>query len=101
MPFQSKSQQGWMFMHHPAMAKRWAKETPDMKDLPEHKKKMAEGGEVEKPKLCMYCGGTGYENGGEVDDPLEEIEEGREGDHEREGASERRSEFMRAVKRGY
>ena len=35
MPFESKSQQRFMFSQHPEMAKRWAKETPDIKDLPE------------------------------------------------------------------
>ena len=28
-----------MFAHNPEMAKRWAKHTPNMKDLPKHKKK--------------------------------------------------------------
>lgn len=41
MPFESKSQQRWMFANHPKMAERWAKETPDIKSLPEKKK---EGG---------------------------------------------------------
>ena len=39
MPFTSKSQQKWMFVNKPEMAKRWAKETPDFKKLPEHVKK--------------------------------------------------------------
>jgi hypothetical protein len=39
MPFESKAQQRWMFAKHPKMAKRWAKHTPDIKDLPEHVKK--------------------------------------------------------------
>lgn len=34
MPFKSKAQQGYMFMAHPKIANRWAKETPSMKDLP-------------------------------------------------------------------
>lgn len=34
MPFKSKAQQKWMFANHPAMAKRWAAETPNIKDLP-------------------------------------------------------------------
>ena len=38
MPFQSKSQQRWMFSNHPAMVERWAKETPAIKSLPEKKK---------------------------------------------------------------
>jgi len=99
MPFQSKSQQAYLFMHHPEIAKRWAKETPDMKDLPKHK--MADGGEVKEPKLCAYCGGSGYADGGEVDDPLEEIEEGGEQDKERGAAMERQHKFVRALKRGY
>ena len=37
MPFQSKSQQRFMFARHPKKAKEWAKETPDMKSLPEKK----------------------------------------------------------------
>ena len=37
MPFKSKAQQKWMFSQHPEMAKRWAKETPDIKKLPEKK----------------------------------------------------------------
>lgn len=39
MPFQSKAQAGYMFANHPDMAKEWAAATPDMKSLPEHKKK--------------------------------------------------------------
>ena len=35
-PFESNSQRKWMFANHPAMAKRWAKETPKGKKLPEH-----------------------------------------------------------------
>lgn len=35
MPFKSKKQQRWMFANDPKMAKRWAKHTPDIKDLPE------------------------------------------------------------------
>jgi len=37
MPFKSKAQQGWMFVHHPEMAKEWAEETPNIKNLPEYK----------------------------------------------------------------
>lgn len=43
MPFKSKAQQRWMFSQHPKMAKRWAKETPDIKSLPEHKSKKKYG----------------------------------------------------------
>ena len=34
MPFRSKSQQKWMFKNKPAMAKKWAKHTPNIKSLP-------------------------------------------------------------------
>lgn len=37
MPFKSKAQAGFMFATHPEKAKEWAKETPNMKDLPEKK----------------------------------------------------------------
>ncbi len=36
MPFKSKSQQRFLFSQHPDIAKRWAKETPNIKKLPEH-----------------------------------------------------------------
>lgn len=39
MPFESKAQQRYLFAKEPTIAKRWAKETPDFKKLPEHKKK--------------------------------------------------------------
>ena len=35
MPFKSAAQRRWMFWAHPEMAKRWAKETPKGKKLPE------------------------------------------------------------------
>ena len=38
MPFQSKKQQAYMYIHHPKIAKRWAKKTPNMKKLPKKKK---------------------------------------------------------------
>lgn len=44
MPFRSTSQQKWMFATHPAMAKKWAAETPSFKNLPEHVAKHADGG---------------------------------------------------------
>jgi hypothetical protein len=34
MPFKSKAQQGYMFAKMPKTAKRWAKETPNIKALP-------------------------------------------------------------------
>ena len=39
MPFKSKAQQGFLYAQHPKIAKRWAKETPNMKDLPKKVKK--------------------------------------------------------------
>ena len=38
-PFRSKSQMKEMFANQPKIAKRWAKETPDIKGLPKHVKK--------------------------------------------------------------
>lgn len=37
MPFESEAQRRFMFAQHPRIAKRWAKETPKGKDLPEKK----------------------------------------------------------------
>ena len=34
-PFQSEAQRRWMYSQEPKMAKKWAKETPKGKDLPE------------------------------------------------------------------
>ena len=34
MPFKSKAQAGWMFVHKPKMAKKWAEHTSSMKRLP-------------------------------------------------------------------
>lgn len=48
MPFKSKAQQGFMFAKHPKLAEEFAKETPSFAKLPEHVKKMNEGGEVEE-----------------------------------------------------
>ena len=42
MPFESKAQQRWMFSKKPEMAERWAKETPDVKKLPERKRKLSD-----------------------------------------------------------
>lgn len=41
MPFKSKAQQGFMFANMPKTAKKWAKETPNMKSLPKKAKKKA------------------------------------------------------------
>jgi hypothetical protein len=42
MPFKSRAQQRWMFANDPAMAKKWAEETPDMSKLPDKRKKKNE-----------------------------------------------------------
>jgi hypothetical protein len=39
MPFKSKAQEREMFANQPTIAKRWAKETPNIKALPEKLKK--------------------------------------------------------------
>lgn len=39
MPFKSQAQRKWMFANQPAMAKRWAKETPYGTKLPKKVKK--------------------------------------------------------------
>jgi hypothetical protein len=36
-PFKSKAQEKYLFANEPGIAKRWAKETPDIKKLPEKK----------------------------------------------------------------
>lgn len=36
MPFKSDAQRRWMYKKKPAMARRWSRETPKGKDLPEH-----------------------------------------------------------------
>lgn len=43
MPFKSKAQQKFMFATHPKIAKRWAKETPNIKALPKKVKKKGKG----------------------------------------------------------
>jgi hypothetical protein len=35
MPFKSQAQRRWMFSQKPQMAKQWAAETPNIKNLPE------------------------------------------------------------------
>lgn len=59
MPFQSKAQQGFMFAKHPKIAKRWAKETPDMEDLPAKKGKHAIDGLKRAASKCKKCGAKG------------------------------------------
>jgi len=41
VPFKSQAQQGYMFANMPKTAKKWAKETPNMKSLPKKAKKKA------------------------------------------------------------
>ena len=38
-PFSSKAQRAFLYIHHPDIAKRWSKETPKGKKLPQHVKK--------------------------------------------------------------
>jgi hypothetical protein len=38
MPMKSQAQRKWMHATHPEMAKKWEKETPKGKKLPEKKK---------------------------------------------------------------
>ena len=42
MPFKSKSQQRWMYATNSKMAKRWAKHTSDIKDLPDKKESICQ-----------------------------------------------------------
>jgi hypothetical protein len=39
MPFKSKAQRAFLFSQHPDIAKRWAEEFPNQKNLPEKVKK--------------------------------------------------------------
>jgi len=39
MPFKSEAQRGYLFVHHPEIAKEFAKATPKGKKLPYHVKK--------------------------------------------------------------
>lgn len=57
MPFKSEAQRRWMHATHPAMAKRWERETPKGKHLPARlnskQKKSAHGsGAFTKQELC-------------------------------------------------
>lgn len=56
MPFKSKAQQGFMFAKHPRIAKRWAKETENMKSLPRKVKKNMPGMSVHPMVNCSECG---------------------------------------------
>lgn len=48
MPFKSQAQRGFMYAKHPKLAKEFEAETPENAKLPEHVKKMAEGGVVSR-----------------------------------------------------
>ena len=37
MPFKSESQRRYLWLKHPEIAKKWAKEYPHQHNLPEHK----------------------------------------------------------------
>ncbi len=39
MPFKSQAQRRWMYANKPAMAKRWSEHTPNIKNLPERKRR--------------------------------------------------------------
>jgi len=39
MPFKSKAQRAYLYIHHPEVAKEFAKKTPKGKKLPGHAKK--------------------------------------------------------------
>lgn len=57
MPFKSKAQAGYMFAHHPQMAKEFAAHTPSMKKLPEHvKKTKAPESKPQSPWIGMKTG---------------------------------------------
>ncbi len=60
MPFKSTAQRGYLFAHHPEVAKEFASHMTHKEEmhLPEHVKKMAEGGYT-----CMHCGGMVDEAG--------------------------------------
>lgn len=42
MPFESQAQRGYMYVHHPEIAKRFEAETPKGAKLPEHVQKVRE-----------------------------------------------------------
>lgn len=79
MPFQSESQRRFMYSQHPELAKEFEKATPKGADLPDHVKKMADGGEVDKTwleKMADKMSGTAIgsdksdaEQAMHVDDP--------------------------------
>lgn len=48
MPFKSKSQRAYMYIHHPEIAKKWSKEFPNQKNLPQHKNPVKTALAIEK-----------------------------------------------------
>ena len=60
MPWKSKAQRGYMHVHHPEIARRWDKHTPEGKKLPQHV-----GDQTRKPK-----GGGGGQWAGYTASPL-------------------------------
>jgi hypothetical protein len=53
MPFKSESQRRFMYSQHPELAAEFEKATPRNANLPEHVKKMAEGGEAQSDKTWL------------------------------------------------
>lgn len=49
MPFRSKAQQRFLFARHPEIARRWAKETKNIKRLPARKRRRATSRRRRKP----------------------------------------------------
>lgn len=49
MPFQSKAQARYLFAKHPKVAKEFAKKTPSIKALPEHKEESPAHERAESP----------------------------------------------------
>src|SRR5258707_13532332 len=54
MPFKSEAQRRFMFLNHPKLADEFAAATPENKPLPEHVKKMSDGGEVESDMGTLH-----------------------------------------------
>jgi len=50
MPFKSQAQKGYMFANEPKIAMKWAKETPNMKDLPQRAEQYTENPPMGQPQ---------------------------------------------------
>lgn len=50
MPFESKAQQGYMFMKHPKIANRWADKYGVPSNLPEHAKQKKRKNQIQAIK---------------------------------------------------